>query len=446
MKVVFVSWRALPLFDPSATFSYGGSEVRASLLARGLAERTPWSVELVAAAKGPPRCRQAGRLQVRTIPIPGFWPGLLCRTYNDVIDRTFRQRGFPWLGIRSWSWHLLWQVPWIAAVRSLGGRPWLFRPRVNPSSLRKIGDLGADVVCCFGVTRHAAELIDECHRRGQRVILFTTHDMELLGDASELRAIAEMPGQDVEPCARALATADAIVVQTRRQRELLERRFGRAGFLVRNPIDLSGSVPPQSSPRNYVLWIGRCEPEKQPQLLLEIAAQCPEIPFVMVLKAGNQQLRKTVGSACPANVRLIDNVPFADTGAYFAGAAALVNTAVAEGFPNTFLQAWKEGTPLLSLNVDPDGVLERTGSGCFARGDLDALVHDLQSLWSDRQSAQARGRAGRAYVEAHHEAGARVDELAAILSATSVKYAPAAIRSQPAALSHDAWLAEVPLI
>ena len=43
-------------------------------------------------------------------------------------------------------------------------------------------------------------------------------------------------------------------------------------------------------------------------------------------------------------------------------AKVLVNTSDVEGFPNSYLQAWIRGVPVVTL-IDPDGVIEREGLG-----------------------------------------------------------------------------------
>lgn len=66
------------------------------------------------------------------------------------------------------------------------------------------------------------------------------------------------------------------------------------------------------------------------------------------------------------NLDFLGMVPPAELDAWFRGPKILLNTSIREGFPNTFLQAWMNGVPVITLNIDPDGIIQTRGLGLVA--------------------------------------------------------------------------------
>ena len=62
-----------------------------------------------------------------------------------------------------------------------------------------------------------------------------------------------------------------------------------------------------------------------------------------------------------------------------ADAALLLSTSDSEGFPNTFVQAWSSGTPVVSLKIDPDRVIEGLGLGTVSEN-VDRAIEDITAL------------------------------------------------------------------
>lgn len=76
------------------------------------------------------------------------------------------------------------------------------------------------------------------------------------------------------------------------------------------------------------------------------------------------------------NLSFLGFQPLDITESYFDKCKIFVNTSVYEGFPNTFLQSWNRGIPVLSY-VDPDNVIRKNKLGLVV--DSDRQLHESLS-------------------------------------------------------------------
>jgi glycosyltransferase involved in cell wall biosynthesis len=118
-----------------------------------------------------------------------------------------------------------------------------------------------------------------------------------------------------------------------------------------------------------VLWVGRIEPWKRPESFIELARKMPGVPFTMVAPAfrGFEDYAAGIYRMAEGlkNLSIIDFVPFDEIDRYFRRAKVFVNTSTEEGFPNTFVQACMNFTPIVSLMSIPDDFIGKSGAGIF---------------------------------------------------------------------------------
>jgi len=417
----FVALYAYPLFNPAAHAIFGGSEVRAWLYATALARRALWPVSFVVMDHGQPalECRDGVTIHAHShyrCPDPHGWVGpryLL----SEELRAFYERRGVDGGGVPRWQGLCISAARRLRrTVEDIGPRVMVDGYRIAPAQLAVYKRVRAKVFCVLGVSSVTLEAAAHCARSDRRLLLMLGSDEDLSESyfgGSRAPNYAGVPGG---VCYAALQRADAIVAQTEHQRTLLRERFGRDAYLVRNPVNLETPAAAEGgSSRKHVLWIGKADGNKRPALLLELARQLPKMRFELVMNRSDPRLYESVTGALPQNVRFHERVDFATGESLFANAIALVNTSLYEGFPNTFLQAAKHSVPILSLVVDPDGMVSREGCGVHARGDLRALRDALARLGSHPSERAAIGAAARAYVERRHALADRVTELADVI-------------------------------
>jgi glycosyltransferase involved in cell wall biosynthesis len=209
-----------------------------------------------------------------------------------------------------------------------------------------------------------------------------------------------------------LGRADLVLARSDMQQEALRVVHGIVAPVLANGFPLPARRP--GVPREHVLWVGRAQELKRPHLFLDLAERFPDERFVMVMSVGDPGLAGEIRRRALAitNLTLKDGVQLAAIGAYFERAKALVNTSSIEGFPNTFVQAAMAGTPILSLDVDPDGFLGKEGLGRCASGDFGRLAADLGEVLSEPATWSTLSDAAWRHANANHDIGQVADVLA----------------------------------
>lgn len=202
--------------------------------------------------------------------------------------------------------------------------------------------------------------------------------------------------------------ADAITAQTTTQQELFRRNMGIQATLIRNVGGASMEQTPcdphstNAGPLR-VLWAGRISKVKRFEWLLDTAERCPHINFDVVGAPGKDSdygsslVRRAGGMS---NVQMHGYVPHAEMTGYYRHCHVLCCTSPYEGFPNTFLEAWSLGIPVVST-FDPDGVIAARRTGWVAR-DVDGIVSSLERIRQSAQMWQAASEAARQYYLANH--------------------------------------------
>ena len=401
--VTFVCPTAYPLFDKRVQASIGGMETRSVLFAMALARLGRWRTIFAVGDFGQESPITAGDIELVT------YSPFAKRVRDNVVPRFQKHKWRPVIHLDIRDLHFLWQLPVYLLIgllpKCLVNRFWrAIRP---------------DVVCCFGNNPTSAEVIADCYRSGIKTVLCIASDSDLSSDY--------VPGDPSlndygTPCWMgwyAVNTADYVFVQTEWQSKLLKQNFGRDGVIIRNPVQVTSETRltwPCRDTREFVLWVGRSDTfHKRPQLLLDVARRYPDMQFLMILNKTNAGVFDTIQRQRPGNVTIIERVKHHEIWEFYRRARVFVSTSAYEGFPNTFLQAAVSGVPVVSLSVDPDGILSAYHCGICSNDDFDGFVQSVRTLWADRETAEVYVNNFFEYVLSHHALQLQAERFEALL-------------------------------
>ena len=194
-----------------------------------------------------------------------------------------------------------------------------------------------------------------------------------------------------------LKYADLILVQNVNQYDALTKR-GERPLIFRNIIEEYTPTITINQPKNGYIIVGALNVRKGLPQMIRLVTDCADHNFIIIGPATDSEGKKAYKTLKKLpNVNLLGKLDRNETMNKIAGAKALVNTSSMEGFPNTFLEAWSLGIPVLSLIVNPDNIFNRYEVGEVCNGDLELLKRKIIHF-NNRFSSEIM----KAYVRKNH--------------------------------------------
>ena len=202
----------------------------------------------------------------------------------------------------------------------------------------------------------------------------------------------------------AVKNADAVIVQTKYQQEQLALRYRINSTVIPNSVYLNNyknSTPSSSVEKSIrVSWVANIKPLKQVEEFIKIAEVSKNLSCRFEI-VGFDRKNMMEQVSLPVNITYLGGMSYSEIEKYFTEIDILVNTSKYEGFSNTFLQAWKNSVPVVSLNSDPDNIVTRYSLGFHSKS-FEQLVADVHFLINNREERIRMGKNGLAYVIDNH--------------------------------------------
>ncbi len=347
--VCFVGLENLPVLAPEfGHLGSGGEQVQQTLLSRAFIRRGH-SVSMVVLDHGQPE--------------GAVWDGVTTHRayrYEDGI-----------VGLR--FVHPRWTGIWNAMARA---------------------DAATYYVSCAGVRVGIVAMF--CRRYGRRMVFRVAHDADC-----RPRELFVKHWRDRKLYEYGLRRTDVILTQSLRQQQDMKANYGQDSTVAGMLVGFPDRVPSFAERDIDILWVNNLAPFKRPELVVELARRLPQRKIVMIggRYPTEDKLYDRVrdeAAGCP-NLEFMGSVPYHEVNRFFDRARVFVNTSDSEGFPNSYLQAWVRGTPLVAF-FDPDGVIEREGFG-GAPASMDEMVARLDLLLAGGADWEAASRATRGFMD-----------------------------------------------
>lgn len=278
--------------------------------------------------------------------------------------------------------------------------------------LEAIRDSAPDL-CYVRVFPELRTVVPACKQSGIPVVSITTHLLEtspfLLGYGLK-RAIQFLLASVATRHVRSFLSirhcaAHVCIAKSLQQR--IQRWYPRKDLrTIYNGVPVPPPEEMHHGSSGQVIWVNNLKHWKRPEVYVELARRLPQFRFLMIGRMAEggryaERLRQWMQQAS-SNFQYLGPKPIDQVNGLIRQSDLLLYTStLAEGFGNSFIQAWLRGVPTVSLTFDPDGILERERVGRCSKT-FEELVSDVRDLLEDDAARQEMGCRAREYAASHH--------------------------------------------
>ncbi|SFI17606.1 glycosyltransferase family 4 protein [Bradyrhizobium sp. Gha] len=352
MKVCFVGLENLPVLAPEYNrHGIGGEEVQQTLLAKALVARG-YQVCIVVGDYGQPDAET--------------WQGITAyKTYRAEAGLPVLRFAYP-----------RWTATWAALMRA-----------------------DADVYYTSSAAMRVGLVAMFCRRHGRGLVHRLAHDT----DADPEKLLIRYT-RDKKLYEYGLRRADSVLCQHSGQQRTLFANYGLTSVVADMLVDPPDRQLDRDQRDLEILWVNNLRDFKRPELAIELARRMPSRQIHMVggPQPGYSELYSKIESAAKElpNLTFRGRVPYHAVGDLYDRAKIFVNTSQTEGFPNSFLQSWRRGVPVVSF-FDPDGLIKREGLGASPQS-IDEMAHVIDRLVADETEWRKASERCRSYMNRVH--------------------------------------------
>jgi len=357
-SICFVGPRNLPALAPEFRhLKLGGAELQQTLLAKGLMRRG-YPVSMIVADLGQPE--------------GATWDGVT--THKAYAPNA----GLPGLRFLHPRW---------TSIRAAARRA------------------DADIYYVSGGGALIGQVAHFARARGKKVVFRIAHDKDC--QPNELRE--RLPQWRARVLYQyGLRHANLILAQSSQQHVDLKNHYGLESVVIPSLVESTGAPLRFGERSPHILWVSNLRAFKRPDRALDLARQLPSVRLEMV--GGPLPGAREYFEEIRAAASKLPNVVFRGARSYdevnslMSTARVFINTSESEGFPNTYMQAWIRGTPVVAF-FDPDGLIRREGLG-MAVSTIEEMQTAVQGLLENEKAWNTVSSCCRAYANQRHGEGA----------------------------------------